>query len=117
VPTSSYGVGAHTEEKKPMLKKALACATLAVAATGAAVSIAAPAMASDTSGGNYSQNNNLVPHTCLDLKNDLDGIGLVGVNLPILDGFQGQQCNEHSKVHSEDKEPLSDLIDAGAYQK
>jgi hypothetical protein len=100
-----------------MLKKALACATLAVAATGAAATLAPAAMASTTDGGNYSQNVNVLPHTCIDAKDVANGIGLVGLDVPIADGFQGQQCNEFSKVHSEDKAPLSDLLDAGAFQK
>ncbi|MEK8170624.1 hypothetical protein NKH77_16685 [Streptomyces sp. M19] len=45
-----------------MLKKAFACASLAVAVTGAAGTLAPAATASDSSGGNYSQNINLVPH-------------------------------------------------------
>jgi hypothetical protein len=96
-----------------MLKKALAVASLAVAATGA---VAPAAMASDTAGGDYAQNVNLVPHPCVDVKNVANGIGLVGVQVPILNGFEGQQCNEKSKVKDNHKEPLSDLIDAGAFQ-
>jgi hypothetical protein len=99
-----------------MLKKALACASLAVAATGAAGAIAPAAMASDASGGNYSANTNLIPHPCFDIKNVLNGIGAAGVNVPVLNGFEGQQCNEKSKVIDKHKEPLSDLIDAGAFQ-
>lgn len=99
-----------------MLKKALACASLAVAATGAAGAIAPAAQASDTSGGNYSANTNLLPHLCLDVKNVADGIGGVGANVPILNSFEGQECNEKSKINGDHKGPLSDFIDAGAYQ-
>jgi hypothetical protein len=99
-----------------MLKKALACASLAVAATGAAGAIAPAAMASDTSGGSYSQNTNLVPHPCIDVKNVLNGIGAAGVQVPVLNSFEGQECNEKSKINGDHKGPLSDLIDAGAYQ-
>jgi len=99
-----------------MLKKALACASLAVAATGAAGAIAPAAMASDTSGGNYSANANILPHLCADVKNVATGAGLVGANAPILSSFQGQQCNEKSKIVDKHKEALSDLIDAGAFQ-
>ena len=96
-----------------MLKKALACASLAVAAAGV---VAPAAMASDTSGGHDSQNVNLVPHPCVDAKNILNGIGAVGAQVPVLNGFEGQECAEKSKVTDLHKEPLSDLIDAGAYQ-
>ncbi|MDX6348567.1 MAG: hypothetical protein QOF84_3357, partial [Streptomyces sp.] len=50
------------------------------------------------------------------IKNVLNGIGAAGVNVPVLNGFEGQQCNEKSKVIDKHKEPLSDLIDAGAFQ-
>ncbi|WP_405730833.1 hypothetical protein OG607_31900 [Streptomyces sp. NBC_01537] len=99
-----------------MLKKALACASLAVAATGAAGAIAPAAMASDTSGGSYSQNTNLIPHPCVDVKYVLNGVGAVGVPVPILNEFGGQQCNEKSKIKDNHKSPLSDLLDIGAYQ-
>ncbi|MDX6345447.1 MAG: hypothetical protein QOF84_237 [Streptomyces sp.] len=99
-----------------MLKKALACASLAVAATGAAGAIAPAAMASDASGGNYSANTNLIPHPCLDVKYVLNGVGVAAVPVPILNSFQGQQCNEKSKSIDGHKEGLSDFIDAGAFQ-
>ncbi|MEU4094152.1 hypothetical protein [Streptomyces sp. NPDC026673] len=94
-----------------MLKKALACASLAVAAAGA---VAPAAVASDTSGGNYSQNVNLIPHPCIDVKR----INAVTPLLPVdlLTETSGQQCNEKSKVVDAHKSALSDLIDAGAYQ-
>ncbi|MEU1618047.1 hypothetical protein ABZ479_12200 [Streptomyces sp. NPDC005722] len=93
-----------------MLKKALACASLAVAATGVVVPAA---VASDTSGGNYSQNVNLIPHPCLDVKR-INVLNPVAVDL--LTETSGQQCNEKSKVVDGHKSALSDLIDAGAYQ-
>jgi hypothetical protein len=96
-----------------MLKKALACASLAVAATGAAAGIAPAAQASDTSGGNYSQNVNLIPHPCIDVKR-INVINIIPVD--VLTQTDGQQCNEKSKIHDEHKAPLSDLVDAGAYQ-
>jgi hypothetical protein len=100
-----------------MLKKALACASLAVAATGAAGAIAPAAMASDTSGGSYSQNTNLIPHPCIDVKNVANNLaGAVPLNVQLLNSFQGQQCNEKSKIVDKHKEPLSDLLDVGAYQ-
>jgi hypothetical protein len=100
-----------------MLKKALACASLAVAATGAVGAIAPAAMASDASGGDYSANTNLIPHPCLDFKDAFNSLGNgPGVPITALNGFEGQQCNEHSKVVDNHKEPLSDLIDIGALQ-
>lgn len=99
-----------------MLKKALAIAAAAVAGTGAAAAIAPAAHASDTSGGNYSQNINVIPHPCVDVKNVLNGIGLVGANVPIANSFEGQQCNEKSKINGDHKAPLSDFADIGAYQ-
>ena len=99
-----------------MLKKALAAASLAVAATGAVATMAPVAQASDTSGGNYSQNVNVLPHLCVDAKNIANGIGLVGAQVPIGNGFEGQHCEEKSKVTDLHKEPLSDLADIGAYQ-
>ncbi|MEU1536950.1 hypothetical protein ABZ461_02260 [Actinacidiphila glaucinigra] len=92
-----------------MLKKALACASLAVAAAGAVVPAA---VASDTSGGNYSQNVNLIPHPCIDVKR----VSNLSIPLDLLSETSGQQCNEKSKVVDAHKSPLSDLIDAGAYQ-
>ncbi|MFE2427333.1 hypothetical protein ACFXJ5_11350 [Streptomyces sp. NPDC059373] len=99
-----------------MLKKALACASLAVAATGAAGAIAPAAMASDNSGGNYSANTNLIPHPCIDAKYVLNGVGVAAVPVPILNSFQGQQCNEKSKSIDGHKEGLSDFADIGAFQ-
>jgi hypothetical protein len=99
-----------------MLKKALACATLAAAAAGASGFVAPAAMASDTGGGDYSQNVNVLPHLCVDAKNIANGLGLVGVQIPVGNGFEGQQCNEKSKVKDKHKEPLSDVADLGAYQ-
>ncbi|MFE0628345.1 hypothetical protein ACFW3D_15400 [Streptomyces sp. NPDC058864] len=93
-----------------MLKKALACASLAVAAAGA---VAPAAVASDTSGGNYSQNVNLIPHPCIDVKR-VNVLNPVVADL--LTETSGQQCNEKSKVVDGHKSALSDLIDAGAYQ-
>ncbi|MFT2019892.1 hypothetical protein ACMA1D_29255 [Streptomyces sp. 796.1] len=96
-----------------MLKKALACAALAAAATGAGM---APATASDTSGGDYSQNVNLIPHPCIDL--DRVNVGLVNVAVDALNDNDAIDCDEirDSQVNKEDKAPLSDLLDVGAYQ-
>jgi len=99
-----------------MLKKTLAAAALAIAGTGAIVGIAPGAQASDTDGGDYSQNVNILPHLCIDLKNVADGNGLVGANAPIGSAFEGQQCNEKSKILDKHKEALSDLADIGAHQ-
>ena len=96
-----------------MLKKAFACASLAAAVTGAAGTVAPAATASDASGGNYSQNINLIPHPCIDVKR-INVINLVPID--VLTQTDGQQCNEHSKSIDNHKAPLSDLIDAGAYQ-
>jgi hypothetical protein len=99
-----------------MLKKAFAVAALAVAATGAACTIAPAANASDASGGDYAQNVNLIPHACFDVKRVVYGDGLAGVPVDLLTETKGQQCNEKSKITSHDKSALSVLIDAGAYQ-
>jgi hypothetical protein len=99
-----------------MLKKSLAIAALAIAGTGAAGAVAPAAMASDTSGGDYSQNINVLPHLCLDVKNVANGIGAAGLNAPIGNSFEGQQCNEKSKINGDHKGPLSDVADIGAYQ-
>lgn len=96
-----------------MLKKAFTCASLAVAVTGAAGGIAPAAIASDTSGGNYSQNVSLLPHACVDAK-DINVIQLV--NLEALNDTQGLQCNEGSKVLDSHKAPLSDVADIGTRQ-
>ncbi|WFB09725.1 hypothetical protein LRS74_23750 [Streptomyces sp. LX-29] len=96
-----------------MLKKALACASLAVAATGATGFIAPAAIASDAEGGNYSQNINLLPHLCVDAK-DINVLNVTPIE--VLNGTDGQQCNEESKVFDNSKDPLSDLLDLGAYQ-
>jgi hypothetical protein len=101
-----------------MLKKALAIATLAVAGTGAVAAIAPAAQASDSSGGNYSQNVNILPHLCIDAKDVANQLGNgPGVPITALNGFEGQQCNENSKVVDNHKEPLSDLADIGAHQR
>ena len=96
-----------------MLKKALACATLAVAAAGSAAALAPTAQASDVHGGNYSQNVNVLPHLCLDVKriNALNPVAL-----DALTETSGQQCNEKSSVVDAHKSALSDLADVGAYQ-
>ncbi|WP_329318375.1 hypothetical protein [Streptomyces sp. NBC_01262] len=99
-----------------MLKKTLAVAALAVAGAGAAMAMAPAAMASDTSGGDYSQNVNVLPHLCVDAKNIANGIGLIGAQVPIANSFEGQQCNEKSKINGDHKGPLSDFADIGAYQ-
>ncbi|MEU1536951.1 hypothetical protein ABZ461_02265 [Actinacidiphila glaucinigra] len=95
-----------------MLKKALACATLAVAATGSAAALAPTAQASDVHGGNYSQNVNVLPHPCIDVKR----IDNLGIPLDLLSETSGQQCNEKSKVVDAHKSPLSDVLDVGAFQ-
>ena len=95
-----------------MLKKAITGMAIAVAATGASVAGAAPALASDSVGGDYSQNVNLLPHLCADVDDVLD---LIDVKL--LNDTDAIQCDEISTggvKYSEDKAPLSDLIDAGA---
>ncbi|MDX6348568.1 MAG: hypothetical protein QOF84_3358 [Streptomyces sp.] len=99
-----------------MLKKALAVATLAVASTGAAAAVAPAAQASDAAGGSYSQNINVLPHLCVDAKNVANGIGLAGVNVPVLNDFEGQQCNEQTIHVDKHKAPLSDVADLGAHQ-
>ncbi|WP_405730835.1 hypothetical protein OG607_31905 [Streptomyces sp. NBC_01537] len=99
-----------------MLKKTLAVAALAVASAGAAVAVAPAAQASDTSGGDYSQNVNVLPHLCVDVKDVANGIGLAGVPVQALNEFGGQQCNEKSKIVDNHKSPLSDVADIGAYQ-
>jgi hypothetical protein len=100
-----------------MLKKALAVATLAAAATGGASFMAPAASASDTSGGNYSQNVNVLPHLCIDAKRVGEGLGLVaGVPVEALTETKGQQCNEKTIYKSADKSALSDFADLGAYQ-
>jgi len=96
-----------------MLKKAVACASLAVAATAGAVVIAPAASASDTHGGDYTQNVNALPHLCADVKR-VNVINLVPVD--VLTQTDGQHCNEKTKLRDEHKAPLSDLIDLGAYQ-
>ncbi len=98
-----------------MLKKALACAALAAAAaTGAGM---APATASDTSGGDYSQNVNLLPHPCIDV--DRINVGLVNVPVDVLNDNDAIDCDEirDSQVVKEDKGTLSDVADIGAYQR
>ncbi|MET9874253.1 hypothetical protein [Actinacidiphila glaucinigra] len=96
-----------------MLKKALACATLAVAATGSAAALAPTAQASDVHGGNYSQNVNVLPHLCLDVKR-VSPATLAPIDA--LTETSGQQCNEKSSVVDGHKSALSDLADIGAYQ-
>ncbi|MFE2427334.1 hypothetical protein ACFXJ5_11355 [Streptomyces sp. NPDC059373] len=99
-----------------MLKKALAVATLAVASTGAAAAIAPAAQASDNGGGAYSQNVNVLPHLCVDVKDVLNGVGGVAVPVQALNSYQGQQCNEKSIHVDKHKEGLSDFADVGAHQ-
>jgi hypothetical protein len=96
-----------------MLKKALACASLAVAATGAAAGLAPAAQASDTHGGDYTQNVNALPHLCADVKR-VNVINFIPVD--VLTQTDGQHCNEKTKLRDEHKAPLSDLIDLGAFQ-
>ncbi|MFE6780027.1 hypothetical protein [Streptomyces sp. NPDC057702] len=98
-----------------MLKKALTFAALAGAAT--AMVGAAPASASDTSGGDYSQNVNLLPHACIDV--DRINVGLVNVPIDVLNDNDAIDCDEirDSQVVKEDKGTLSDVADIGAYQR
>jgi hypothetical protein len=100
-----------------MLKKTLAVAALAVASAGAAMAVAPAAQASDTSGGDYSQNVNVLPHLCIDAKNVANNLlGAAPVNIQALNDFEGQQCNEYTKHVDAHKGPLSDVADVGAYQ-
>ncbi|MEU3960516.1 hypothetical protein [Streptomyces buecherae] len=98
-----------------MLKKALTFAALAGAAT--AMAGAAPASASDTGGGDYSQNVNLLPHACIDV--DRINVGLVNVPIDVLNDNDAIDCDEirDSQVVKEDKGTLSDVADIGAYQR
>jgi hypothetical protein len=99
-----------------MLKKAIAVATLAAAATGGAGILAPAASASDARGGDYSQNVNVLPHFCLDVKRVGEGVGGLGLPIEALTETKGQQCNENTISKSADKSALSDLADVGAYQ-
>ncbi|WFB09726.1 hypothetical protein LRS74_23755 [Streptomyces sp. LX-29] len=94
-----------------MLKRAIACASLAAAATG--LVLPSVAMASDAEGGDFSSNVNLLPHLCVDAK-DINVLNVTPIE--VLNGTDGQQCNEKSKVFDNSKDPLADLLDIGTAQ-
>ncbi|MDT3398331.1 hypothetical protein RKE29_17040 [Streptomyces sp. B1866] len=91
-----------------MLKKALACASVAAVITGGAAALAPAASASDVVGGRSSQNVSVLPHTCVDAKRL--------VQLDLITTTPGLQCNEDSGVVDSHKAPLADLVDLGSSQ-